>query len=169
MIRFIFDSFGDSHNDIFIKFDVGISGNKLQVADFYFIPDFLNFESNIENTVEWKEKCFETFLEHLIGLINQNLDKTYLIFGLFDQGVSAIKLEKFIKNKVLWYKTSIVHSHKNYGWSMSHKIEQDEFIHFDWNEIDKNYWEITKDGIIKGLQWSIEYLRCKKPTIEWEI
>lgn len=168
MIRFIFDSIGNSHRDIFLKIDVGISGNQCHISDFYYIPEFLNFESSNEDDIEWKKECFESFLNHLVGLINLGLETTYLVFDLQDQGTSAIKLERYTKNKFFFYKTSIVHSHKNSGWNMTYKMKQDEFIDYDWNNIDKHSWEITKDGLLKGLNWSIESLKCKIPRIIWD-
>lgn len=159
MVRFIFDAYGNSHQDVFLKIDVSVGNNNLQIVDFYFIPDFLNFESQTTNIIDWKKECFKEFLNFWIKTINLNLDKTYLVFGLFDQGVSAIKLEKSIKNKVIFYKITIVHSHKNYGWSMNNKMNQNEFIDFEWDNIDENYWEFTKEEIIKGLYLSIDYLK----------
>lgn len=158
MIRFIFDSFGNSHRDIFLKIDVGLLPNEPNIADFYFIPDFLAFKSPIEDEVEWKKACFKRYLEHLIDLIHLNLDKTYLAFDLSDQSVSAIKLEKSIRSKSIFYKTSIVYSAKYHGWEMSYKMQQSEFIDSNWTQSGNQSWEITKDGLIKGIKWSIENL-----------
>ncbi|RFS14648.1 hypothetical protein [Emticicia sp. C21] len=158
MVRFIFDSFGNSHQDTFLKIDVGIGTNAPWIADFYFIPDFLEFESTIEDEIEWKKECFKAYLEHLINLVNLNLDKTYLVFDLSDEYVSAIKLEKFIKSKSTLYRVSIVYSHKHYGWGMSYKIQQPEFIDSDWKQSDNQSWDISKNGLLKGIEWSIENL-----------
>lgn len=162
MIRFIFDSAGHSHNDIFLKIDAGLIPNSPHIADFYFIPDFLEFESSIKDDVEWKKECFKRYLGYLIDLINLNLDKTYLIYDLSDQYVSAIKLGKFIRNKAILYKTSIVYSSKHYGWNMNYKFQQSEFIDSDWVTNDNQSWEVSKDGLLMGIEWSIENLGYKR-------
>ncbi|WP_460472395.1 hypothetical protein [Emticicia fontis] len=128
------------------------------IADFYFIPDFLEFESVIQDEIEWKKACFKVYLEHLIALVNLNLDNTYLIFDLSDQYISAIRLEKFVRNKVNSYKTSIVYSDKYYGWGINYKMQQSEFLDCDWKQSENQSWEITKDSVLKGIKWSIENL-----------
>lgn len=161
MVRFIFDSLGSSHRDIFLKIDVGLTSDGLSIADFYFIPDFMEFESSIEDEIEWKKECFKNYLEHLIGLINLNHSRTYLVFDLSDEGVSAIKLEKFIRSKVICYKTSIVYSNKYAGWGISYKMQQSEFIDSEWTQNGDSNWEITKDSLLVGIKWSIDNLGCK--------
>ncbi|RYU97166.1 hypothetical protein [Emticicia agri] len=161
MIRFIFDSFGSSHQDIFVKIDAGIATNEPYIADFYFVPDFLEFESAIQDEIEWKKACFRKFLEYLIDQISLNLDKTYLIFDLSDQYIGAIKIEKFTRNKTVCYKTSAVYSDKYYGWNMNYKIQQSEFMDSDWRQNSTIIWEITKDNLLKGIKWSIENLSIK--------
>jgi hypothetical protein len=167
MIRFIFDSFGDSHHDIFLKIDVGLTYDGVYITDFYFIPEFMEFESSIDDKVEWKKEYFKAYLEHLIDLINLNLDNTYLMFDLSNQYISAIKLEKFIRSKTICYKTSMVYSDNYYGWGVNYKMQQSEFIDSDWKKSDNQNWEITKDSVLKGIKWSIENLACKTPVIEW--
>ncbi len=166
MIRFIFDSFGNSHQDIFLKVNAGIIPDELSIADFYFIPEFLEYESAIEDGVEWKKACFKRYLEHLIDLINLNLDKTHLVFDLSDQYISAIRLEKFNRGKIIFYKTAIVYSVKYHGWGINYKFQQSEFIETDWTQDGNHNWEITQDNLLKGLKWSIENLGCKIPVIK---
>ena len=149
MIRILFDEIGESYSDIFLKVDAKPSF--LQVADTYFLEDFLN------GKFDTKEELVLGYLDYFKKKILEfNNENTFIAFDLSDQYVGGLILAKekkgLIKVEYGWNK-------KIEGWGVSQtslakqvKEKRGDF------KIDRD-WLLSKDALIEGLNWSIEKIR----------
>ena len=144
-MRILFDELGGSHNDIILKIDT--TPNFLQVADTYYLYDFLDVESD--------EK-----IDVLIGFINYfkneilslNDDTRFIAFDLSDQYVGGIFVSESKKGLV---KVVYGFSEKIAGYGTNKDMIANQVAeHRELFEIE-NEWEISRDSIIEGLDWSL--------------
>ena len=158
MIRILFDEIGDYHSDIFLKVDA--TPSFLQVADTYFLEDFLN------RKFDTKEEIVLSYLYYLKEAFQKPYEKEiFIAFDISDQYVGGLFVSKgkkgLIKVEYGWTK-------EIEGWGINRetirsnvKEKRKEF------KIDRD-WLISKDSIMEGLNWSIEKIK-KLPTTKLKL
>ncbi len=155
MIRILFDEIGDSHLDIFLKVDAMPSF--LQIADTYFLSDFLN------KKLETKEEIVLGYLEYFEKQVKGlNDNQTFIAFDLSDQYVGGLIITKAKKGLI---KVEYGCIEGITGW----KVRQKSIV----NLINKNRkdfrvdreWLLSKSAVIEGLTWSIEKIK-KLPNVK---
>ena len=152
MIRILFDDQGDSHHDIFFKVDA--SPTFIQVADLYFIGDFLS--PRLRDEVTKKEIMIE-FINYVKSRIqNSSVTETLIPIDLSDQYVGGLLVTRKLNDIV---KVKYGFTQKIYGFQIGvdhvDKIMIDEKPEF---EIERE-WIISISEIEKGLNWSIERIQ----------
>lgn len=149
MIRVLFDEIGDSHKDIFLKIDA--MPTFLQVADTYFLGDFINIE------YETKKEIVLGYLDYFKKKIHELKDEnTFIAFDLSDQYVGGLFIAQRKKGLIK----------VEYGWtkdiggcelsqeSISNKVKENRK---DFKIISD--WLLSKDSVVEGLNWSIEKIK----------
>jgi hypothetical protein len=153
MIRILFDEIGDSHSDIFLKVDAMPSF--FQVADTYFLRDFLNkgFETKEQVVLGY----LDYFKKKILGL---NDEKTFIPFDISDQYVGGLFIAKGNKGLI---KVEYAWTEEITGWGVSQESITNQLKEkIKEFKIDRD-WLISKDSVIEGLNWSIEKIK-KLPT-----
>lgn len=152
MIRILFDDQGDSHHDIFFKVDA--TPTFIQVADLYFIGDFLSPRLSDDMT---KKEIMIEFIKYIKSRIHNASDTETLIpIDLSDQYVGGLLLTRK-KNDIVKVKYGF--TQKIYGFQVGvdyvDKIMTEEKPEF---EIERE-WIMSIPEIEKGLDWSIERIQ----------
>ncbi len=144
MIRIIFDEQGDFHSDIFFKIDA--SPSFLQVADLYFVGDFL------QEQIETKEQLMLAFINYIeTRILSADKEEIFIPIDLSDQYVGGLLISK--KNKEL-LKVKYSWTDTLHGFSISqNQVDQ---MMIDYNPVFKTNgeWLLSLETVIKGLDWS---------------
>jgi hypothetical protein len=146
MIRILFDEEGDSHSDIFFKIDA--SPSFIQVADLYFVGDFLGTDKEPKT----KEELMIAFIEYIKArVLSADKEEVFIPIDLSDQYVGGLLISR--KNKeLLKVKYASTTKFNGYGIS-SEQVDQMVKKQKSDFEIDGD-WILSIEGIIKGLDWS---------------
>lgn len=146
MIRILFDEQGDSHGDIFLKIDAVPSFH--QVADLYFLGDFLGSERKATT----KEKVMIEFIEYIKRrILSAGKEEIFIPIDLSDQYVGGLLISK--KNEEL-VKVKYVWTENFYGFGISLDLV-DQMVSDDKPDFNiERDWLISTQEIIKGLDWS---------------
>ncbi|HEY0744182.1 MAG TPA: hypothetical protein VGD40_22100 [Chryseosolibacter sp.] len=151
MIRILFDEQGDSHSDIFFKIDVAPSF--LQVADLYFVGDFLGNEEKRES----KEDLMIAFIDYIQAtVLSVAKEETFIPIDLSDEYVGGLLVSR--KNGEL-LKVKYVWTDKFRGFEITRahveKMVKDQKAEFRV----EGEWLISMEGAINGLTWSREKIK----------
>jgi hypothetical protein len=146
MIRLFLDECGDSHNDLFLKVDSAPAF--LQVADTYFLSDFLMRENE---TKEEMFLCYLDYIKEAVQVLNQS--EKFVAFDLSDQYLGGLFLSKGTKGMLK----------VEYGWTKEIKgLEVNRItLMASVKEKRKTFiinrdWLISTDSLMIGLIWSVK-------------
>ena len=149
MIRILIDELGDGHGDIFLKVDAMPSF--FQIADLYYMADFLELEEN--NPIVIGAAYINYFLSFVDKLGSA---PEFITFDLSDQYIGGLLMSKLNKGLV---ETQYVVSDKTFGFEATCqgmdvliKKRNPEF------ESERN-WRLSEASIVEGLNWSLEKVR----------
>lgn len=150
MIRILIDERGDGHSDVFLKVDAMPSF--LQVADLYFMADFLKLDPDkIDRVPQDLGVAYINYLK--TQLANLDDKEKFIVFDLSDQYIGGLLVTK--KKKGL-LKINYGRTQKLCGFS----IDIDS-IDKTLNETKPKFsrerdWLLPYDSIIENLNWSID-------------
>jgi hypothetical protein len=161
MIRLLIDKLGDGHKDLFLKID--IMNNDVQIADSYFLFDFLEISDRDFNKIPDREgerlkygasRLLEFWKTRIKKM--QKGDMSFIPFDLSDQYVGGLQLEK----TRMGFKTRFVSTDKivgsEIGISNLDSLINERVIEFKKSNSDE--WLIGEDAIYTGLDWSVKEL-----------
>lgn len=144
MIRIIFDEQGDFHADIFFKIDV--SPSFLQVADLYFVNDFL------QEQTDTKEELMLAFINYIkTRILSASKEEIFIPIDLSDEYVGGLLV--FRKNKEL-LKVKYSWTNKFHGFSISQSQVDQMMIDYKPHFTTRGEWLLSEEAILKGLEWS---------------
>ena len=138
--------------------------NYVKIADSYFLFDFLEISSNDfidtanndgEHLRFGAERLIEYWKDRILKI--DKGEKVFIPFDFSDQYIGGLQLEK-VK---LGFKTRFVYSDKIVG-PETVKSNLDTLINdreIKFKNTDSNEWLISEEGILKGLDWSLNELR----------
>jgi hypothetical protein len=149
MIRILFDECGNGHSDIFLKVDS--KPTFLQVADTYFLADFLGGQH------ETKEEIVLAYLNYFKNLV-QDLDneETFVAFDISDEYVGGLLMTKEKKGLI---KTAYCWTSEIEGWGVSQNTIGNQVKEHRAGLQGHREWLLGKESILQGLNWSIEKVK----------
>ena len=159
MIRIIVDTYGGSHNDIFIIIDS--SPWQVKIVDSFFLFDFLGISDNELRGLNLSEE--QSLKYGVTVLLNYWIDRIksietgqakFIPYDLSDQYVGGFWLGKFKNNfklKLVW--TKEIQGHSIGKSTLDNKISDDKITLL---ESASEEWLITEEGLLNGLDWSIK-------------
>ena len=150
MIRILIDERGDGHDDIFLKVDSLPSF--LQVADLYFMSDFLKIDPNeIEKIPQELGIAYINYLKTQLSTLNDK--EKFIAFDLSDQYIGGLLVSKK-KKGLLQINYGI--TQKLSGFSIN--IDTiDNTLNETGPEFSRERdWLLSYDNIIENLNWSID-------------
>jgi hypothetical protein len=159
MIRLIIDTYGGSHNNIFVIIDS--NPWQIKIVDSFFLFDFLEISDtelkdlnlSEEQSFKFGVTAFLNFWANRIKSIETGQSK-FIPFDLSDQYVEGFWLEK-VKNN---FKLKLVWTKEIQGNSIG-KSNLDERINdgkVTFSESESEEWLISEEGIFNGLDWSLK-------------
>ncbi|GAB2538946.1 hypothetical protein [Spirosoma aerophilum] len=158
MIRFLFDF---QTTDIII-----ITDNSIQKSDFYYVADFLEIKNNENGEYELSVKdIFRDLLNYWKSLVEEDTSELFLIYDLSDQYISAFHLESFEFKGRQYMKITKAHTQDLSGWTVTKNTSLSELKSKKW-EVAYNFSKpISREIILRGINWSLENLRINTNLI----
>lgn len=148
MIRVFIDERGDGHSDIFLKIDAIPSF--LQVADLYFMPDFLKLDLNkIERVPQYLGIAYINYLKTQLAALNDK--EKFIAFDLSDQYIGGLLVTKK-KNGVLQINYGT--TQKVSGFSINIDTLNETLIETNPEFHIEQEWLLSHDNIIENLKSS---------------
>ena len=158
MIRFILDL---QTADIIILAD-----NLIRRVDFYYVTDFLIIEKNeVDEYILPAKDIFRDLLTYWRSLLLQDSSELYLIYDLSDQYIAAFHLQPFNFKGWPYLKITSEYTQDLSGWSVTRNITLLELKSKKW-EVDNDFsMQVSRDIILRGIDWSLENLRINSNSI----
>lgn len=158
MIRFLLDF---QTTDIII-----ITDNLIEKADFYYVADFLEIEKNEKAEYELSVKdIFRDLLSYWKSLVEDDSSELFLIYDLSDQYISAFHLEKFDFKGRHYLKITKEYTQDLSGWAVTKNTSFSELKSKRW-EVDNIFsMQISREIVLRGINWSLENLRINTNLI----
>ncbi|TNE78462.1 MAG: hypothetical protein EP332_14225 [Bacteroidetes bacterium] len=145
MLRILFDELGDAHSDIFLKIDA--MPTFLQVADTYYLGDFLGSDSETK-----KEDVLNYLTYFKTKILELTEQESFIAFDLSDEYIGGLFMRKSKKGII---KTQYGISEKLQGWRVG-QGNIDELV----NQVRPDFsidseWLLSADSVLYGLDWSL--------------
>jgi len=159
MIRLIIDTYGGSHNDIFVIIDS--SPWQIKIVDSFFLFNFLEISDtelsdlNLsgEQSLKYGVTALLNYWVNRIKSIETGQVK-FIPFDLSDQYVGGFWLKKVKNNfklQLVW--TKDIEGHSIGKSTLDKRISDDKLI---FSESESGEWLISEEGLYNGLDWSIK-------------